>query len=84
MPLFPSYYPTINNVEAKQDVASIADQLADLDQALYEIYGRGHQKKAAEAIGEKGVALNQVLAPSRREMIRKLEAHVREVSESDE
>ena len=47
-----------------------------LDRKLYEMYGHGHQAKVARAIGVSPNTVNQLLAPTRREILRKIERHV--------
>jgi len=68
-------------VPLDQDVESIAEQLEKLDRQLFAIHGSGRQKKAAEAIGVDPATVNQILAPSRRKIIRKLEEHVDQLEE---
>lgn len=69
-------------MSSNADVAGISDRLRQLDQRLYAIHGRGHQSQAARAIGEDPNTVHQLLAPSRREVIRKLEEHVAEAESS--
>lgn len=50
-----------------------------LDRKLYEMYGHGHQTEVAQVIGVSPNTVHQLLAPTRREVLRKIQHHVREL-----